>query len=82
MSFDPIEPNIRVYVAVPHVKCGESPRSWGRRPLDSDRIIDILGGTVEGPVLNGIIIPGGADWQIVAPGWRSSPGGPVHHSNR
>jgi len=29
------------------------------------RIIDILGGTFEGPALKGRILPGGADWQII-----------------
>ncbi len=29
------------------------------------RIIDIVGGKVHGPRLNGEILPGGADWQIV-----------------
>jgi hypothetical protein len=31
------------------------------------RIVDILGGEVEGPRLEGEILPGGADWQIVRP---------------
>ncbi len=31
------------------------------------RIIDILGGEVHGPRLQGEILPGGADWQIVRP---------------
>jgi hypothetical protein len=31
------------------------------------RIIDILGGEVSGPTLEGEILPGGADWQIVRP---------------
>lgn len=31
------------------------------------RIVDILGGEVEGPRLTGEIMPGGADWQIVRP---------------
>src|SRR5512143_842016 len=31
------------------------------------RIIDILGGEVQGPKLVGEILPGGADWQIVRP---------------
>jgi hypothetical protein len=31
------------------------------------RIIDILGGEVDGPRLTGEILPGGADWQIVRP---------------
>ena len=31
------------------------------------RVIDILGGEVTGPKLEGQILPGGADWQIVRP---------------
>jgi len=31
------------------------------------RVIDILGGEVNGPRLAGEILPGGADWQIVRP---------------
>jgi len=31
------------------------------------RIIDILGGEVHGPRLDGEILPGGADWQILRP---------------
>lgn len=37
----------------------------GRTPYGERRIIDILGGTVRGPKLNGRILPGGADWQII-----------------
>ena len=29
------------------------------------RVIPILGGTFEGPLLRGHVLPGGADWQIV-----------------
>lgn len=29
------------------------------------RIVQILGGTVEGPALRGVIEPGGADWQLI-----------------
>ena len=29
------------------------------------RVIGILGGSVRGPKLNGRILPGGADWQII-----------------
>ena len=29
------------------------------------RIIDILGGTVVGPEINGEVVPGGADWQLI-----------------
>ena len=55
------------------------------------RIIDILGGEVHGPRLEGEILPGGADWQIVrADGTievvarytiRSPSGGLVHVQN-
>ena len=37
----------------------------GNTPYGERRIIDIHGGTVEGPKLRGKILPGGADWQIV-----------------
>ncbi len=37
----------------------------GQTPYGERRIIDINGGTVEGPKLNGKVLPGGADWQIV-----------------
>jgi hypothetical protein len=37
----------------------------GRTPYGERRVIGILGGTVRGPKLNGRILPGGADWQIV-----------------
>jgi uncharacterized protein DUF3237 len=39
--------------------------SLGHTPLGERRIINILGGPVEGPRLNGRILPGGADWQII-----------------
>jgi hypothetical protein len=38
---------------------------FGTTPYGERRIINILGGTVEGPKINGRILPGGADWQIV-----------------
>lgn len=37
----------------------------GATPYGERRIIDILGGTVSGPRLNGRILPGGADWQNI-----------------
>jgi hypothetical protein len=39
--------------------------SLGPTPYGERRIINILGGRVEGPRLNGRILPGGADWQII-----------------
>jgi len=49
---------VRVEVADPLV-VGELPTGQTRR------IIDILGGTAEGPDLRGRIIRGGADWQLI-----------------
>jgi hypothetical protein len=37
----------------------------GHTPYGERRIINILGGRVEGTRLNGRILPGGADWQII-----------------
>lgn len=37
----------------------------GRTPYGERRFVGITGGTVKGPKLNGRILPGGADWQIV-----------------
>jgi hypothetical protein len=37
----------------------------GRTPYGERRVIGILGGSVSGPKLNGRILPGGADWQII-----------------
>jgi hypothetical protein len=37
----------------------------GELPSGTRRIIDILGGTVEGPNISGTIRPGGADWQMI-----------------
>ena len=37
----------------------------GNTPYGERRIINILGGAVEGEKLNGKVLPGGADWQIV-----------------
>jgi len=51
--------SVRVIVG-PIQDLGQTAR--GRR-----RIIDILGGTAEGPRFQGEILPGGADWQIVRP---------------
>ena len=49
----------RVTVAPP-TEIGEVPH--GRR-----RIVQILGGTFEGPAIKGKVLPGGADWQIIQP---------------
>lgn len=37
----------------------------GPSPAGGRRIIPITGGVVEGPMLQGRVIPGGADWQLL-----------------
>ena len=37
----------------------------GELPSGTRRIIDIIGGTAEGPGISGEILPGGADWQMI-----------------
>ena len=48
-----------------HAELGEI-KHFGQTPYGERRVIDILGGRIEGPRLNGRILPG-ADWQIVCP---------------
>jgi hypothetical protein len=38
---------------------------FGDAPYGERRVINIAGGSVEGPRFKGKILPGGADWQIV-----------------
>lgn len=52
---------VRAEVADPIV-VGELPTGQTRR------IIDIIGGTVEGPNIKGRVIQGGADWQLIRRG--------------
>lgn len=44
-----------------------TPRIIGKTPAGERRIVDILGGTFEGPGLRGEVPPGGADWQLIQP---------------
>ena len=37
----------------------------GTAPFGHRRVVNLLGGTVSGARLNGRIVPGGADWQIL-----------------
>jgi hypothetical protein len=37
----------------------------GQMPAGTRRIVQIVGGTFEGPGLKGKILPGGADWQMI-----------------
>ena len=48
------------------IRCGlGSIQKLGDTPYGERRIINILDGTVAGARLNGKVLPGGADWQIV-----------------
>lgn len=48
-----------------HVEVAD-PTVVGQVPGGLRRIIDILGGTFEGPRLSGKVLAGGADWQLIA----------------
>jgi hypothetical protein len=43
----------------------DAPLQLGNTGMGVRRIIGVTGGTVTGPKLNGVVLPGGADWQIV-----------------
>lgn len=43
----------------------EAIMNLGRTPYGERRVIGITGGTVQGAKLNGKVLPGGADWQII-----------------
>lgn len=52
------------YVCTISVSIGER-KSLGYGPLGDRFIIDLLGGLVEGPALNGIVLCGGQDRQVI-----------------
>lgn len=43
------------------------PRSGGKSPKGERLHIPITGGTVSGPRLRGIVLPGGSDWPLIRP---------------
>ncbi|MES2625230.1 MAG: DUF3237 domain-containing protein [Pseudomonadota bacterium] len=43
----------------------DAPLQLGNTGVGQRRIIGVTGGTIKGPMLNGVVLPGGADWQIV-----------------
>lgn len=43
----------------------DPPLIFGQTGVGERRIIGVKGGTVKGPKLNGKVLPGGADWQVV-----------------
>ncbi len=64
MELKPVTPRLELFA---HLTVNvATPLSVGKGLLGERRIIPITGGRVEGAKLRGEIIPGGADWQIVA----------------
>ena len=65
MDFAPVTPQLehlcRATVTL------ATPQELGATPLGERRIIPITGGSFAGERLNGTILPGGADWQLVRP---------------
>ena len=62
-AVEPKDPRLEFVFEV--VAALEKPIIFGQTGIGERRIIGITGGTVKGPALNGIVLPGGADWQIV-----------------
>jgi len=42
-----------------------TPMEVGEAPLGRRRVIEILGGSFDGPRMKGTVLAGGADWQII-----------------
>jgi hypothetical protein len=63
MTLEPVAPRLERLCRAT-VEIG-APFVVGDTPLGLRRIIPITGGRVEGPRLQGVVLPGGADWQIV-----------------
>jgi hypothetical protein len=59
----PIAPNLE-FVCELKVEL-EEPMVVGNTPSGLRRIIPIIGGAVDGPLVKGIILKGGADWQFI-----------------
>ena len=56
MTFRPLF-NLRVDLA--------APLDFGQTPVGHRRVINIVGGTFSGDGFTGVVLPGGADWQII-----------------
>jgi hypothetical protein len=52
------------FIFAAHVTVGE-PRDLGDIGKGRRRVVPITGGTFSGPGISGIVLPGGADWQII-----------------
>jgi hypothetical protein len=54
------EPIFRIHCEVANIL------DLGPAPFGHRRVVNLLGGTVSGAKLSGRIVPGGADWQVMA----------------
>ncbi|MBE9606732.1 DUF3237 domain-containing protein [Acetobacteraceae bacterium H6797] len=61
--FEPPNPEFLAEIRVAVAK----PLLYGHGPCGERRVVPILGGEVEGPALNGTVLPGGADHQLIRP---------------
>ncbi|MCI5077337.1 DUF3237 domain-containing protein [Oricola sp.] len=59
----PVEPGLDFAFRI-RARIGEA-RSGGRSPKGEKLHIPIIGGTIEGPMLIGEVLPGGSDWPLV-----------------
>lgn len=64
LSGEPTDPPQSEFIYEAMVEIGES-RALGVGPLGERRIVPILGGIFAGPRLNGTVVPGGADRQLI-----------------
>ncbi|MBS1807910.1 MAG: DUF3237 domain-containing protein [Acidobacteria bacterium] len=64
MELKPVVPRLELFAHL--IVNVATPLSIGKVMTGERRIIPITGGRVEGAKLRGEILPGGADWQIVA----------------
>lgn len=58
------------HLATLHIAVGPA-QTVGRADGALRRVIPILGGTIAGPLINGTIMPGGADFQVLHQGRRA-----------
>jgi Protein of unknown function (DUF3237) len=62
-TFQPIVPQLKHLLQVTVML--ETPLVVGALAVGTRRIIPITGGHFTGPKLSGVVLPGGADWQLV-----------------
>jgi hypothetical protein len=64
-AFDGVEPSFEHIFDV-HVDL-EAPQIVGATPSGTRQIFIVKGGTIDGPLLSGEVLPGGGDWALMRP---------------